>query len=365
MAPLAGHLVGYLSMFLQLGVLVLLAGLAMLVRGSLGRRLLDGWVGGLVALAAALAVLSAAALGRDFGSFHGASVATILYTLLENVGALAFIVTLRRARGARPLSGDIAALFAFACGVTTAAALCAPPFLDTYRVHSAFLAALLTAALSALALDYAHVPLLSLLGVHFPSSYLGLESYLTVVLDIVLGVAIVVHATDGVRSELEQRNAALAHAEAALRDAAFTDALCAIPNRAAFLQRIADPPAFGVVTMIDLDGLKAINDRFGHAAGDASLQMTARCLRACAGDAAMIYRIGGDEFAGIWPGIDALRVRAKLTAAERELAVFAQDLPAPVSMSWGIAPFDAQTPFAEAMIAADNHLYDRRNVRRA
>jgi diguanylate cyclase (GGDEF)-like protein len=385
MAPLAGHLVGYLSMFLQLGVLVLLAGLAMLVRGSLGRRLLDGWVGGLVALAAALAVLSAAALGRDFGRFHGASVATILYALLENVGALAFIVTLRRARGARPLSGDIAALFAFACGVTTAAALCAPPFLDTYRVHSAFLAALLTAAafeslraqrpgigsrlitaaLSALALDYAHVPLLSLLGVHFPSSYLGLESYLTVVLDIVLGVAIVVHATDGVRSELEQRNAALAHAEAALRDAAFTDALCAIPNRAAFLQRIADPPAFGVVTMIDLDGLKAINDRFGHAAGDASLQMTARCLRACAGDAAMIYRIGGDEFAGVWPGMDALRVRAKLTAAERELAVFAQDLPAPVSMSWGIAPFDAQTPFAEAMIAADNHLYDRRNVRRA
>jgi diguanylate cyclase (GGDEF)-like protein len=117
--------------------------------------------------------------------------------------------------------------------------------------------------------------------------------------------------------------------------------------------------------MIDLDGLKAINDRFGHAAGDASLQMTARCLRACAGDAGMIYRIGGDEFAGVWPGMDPLRVRAKLTAAERELAVFTQDLSAPVSMSWGIAPFDAQTPFADAMIAADNHLYDRRNVRRA
>ncbi len=288
-------------MFLQLGVLVLLAGLAVLVRGSLGRRLLDGWVGGLVALAAALAVLAASALGRDLGSFHGAPLATIAYALLENVGVLSFIVALRCARGARPLSGDVAALFAFACAVTTAAAMCAPPFLDTYRVHSAFLAALLTAAvfeslraqrpgigsrlitaaLAALALDYAHVPLLSLAGVHFPATYLGLESYLTVVLDIVLGVAIVVHTTDGVRCELQQRNAALAQAEAALRDAAYTDALCGVPNRAAFLQRISDPPAFGVVSMIDLDGLKTINDRFGHATGDASLSMAARCLRSC------------------------------------------------------------------------------------
>jgi len=50
-------------MFLQLGVLVLLAGLAVLVRASLGCRPFDGWVAGLIASAAALAVLAAAAIG--------------------------------------------------------------------------------------------------------------------------------------------------------------------------------------------------------------------------------------------------------------------------------------------------------------
>src|SRR6202022_4197486 len=102
-----------------------------------------------------------------------------------------------------------------------------------YRVHSACFGAilaigavtggrtrggrigaqLLTVSLAALALDYLHVPLLSLLGVQFPMTYLGLESYVTMVLDIALGVAIVVHTTDGARVELERRNAALAHAE--------------------------------------------------------------------------------------------------------------------------------------------------------
>ena len=49
MAPLAEHLVGYLSMFLQLGVLALVAVLAVLVRISLGRRPFDAWTAGLTA----------------------------------------------------------------------------------------------------------------------------------------------------------------------------------------------------------------------------------------------------------------------------------------------------------------------------
>jgi len=92
MAPLGGHLVGYLSMFLQLGVLVLVAGLAVLVRASLGRRTFDGWVAGLLASAAALAVLAAAAIGHDLGSFRTTSGATVAYALLEDLAALSFIV---------------------------------------------------------------------------------------------------------------------------------------------------------------------------------------------------------------------------------------------------------------------------------
>jgi diguanylate cyclase (GGDEF)-like protein len=384
MAPLAEHLVGYLSMFLQLGVLTLLTALAALVRGSLGRRPFDAWTLGLGANALALLVLAVAAVGRDAGLLPALPAATIAYALLEDLCAVAFVAGARLRRGARPVPGWLIGALAVAIGFTTFGSLTDGAFLDVYRVHSAFFALLLGASvvellrvplagfgsrllagvLAALALDYAHVPLLTLAGVQFPGNYLGLESYLTMVLDIALGVALVVQATDAAHLELERRNAELAGAQRALRDAAYTDALCEIPNRAAFLERIAEPPMAGVVAMIDLDGLKAINDRFGHAAGDKALASAARCLRERAGANGTIYRIGGDEFAGIWEGTGTGAVRAMLGGCERDLTVLAEDAALPARISWGVAAFDARTPFAEAMIAADAQLYDRRSIRR-
>jgi diguanylate cyclase (GGDEF)-like protein len=384
MAPLADHLVGYLSMFLQLGVLALLTALAALVRRSLARRAFDGWTLGLGLNALALLVLAVAAVGRDAGLLPALPAATVAYALLEDLAAAAFVVSARRRRGARPVPPWLIGTVLLGVACTALASLRSDVFVDAYRLHSAFLAVLLAVAaaellrgraggfgarllacaLAALAIDYAHVPVLTLAGVAFPANYLGLESYVTLVLDIVLGVALVVLATDAAQAELERRNAALAEAERALREAAYTDALCGVPNRAAFLERIAEPPGRGVVAMIDLDGLKAINDRFGHAAGDAALQMVARCLRDRFG-AGTVYRIGGDEFAGIWDDGDAGRVGTMLLACERDLGILAEDAEAPARISWGVAAFDAETAFADALIAADGRLYDRRGARRA
>ncbi|HEV2741446.1 MAG TPA: GGDEF domain-containing protein [Candidatus Elarobacter sp.] len=383
MTPLAGHVVGYLSMFLQLGVLAMLGVLAVLVRTSLGRRPLDGWAVGLFANAAALAILAVAAVGADAGLLPALPGATIAYALLEDLAALSFIAAIQRERGVRPIGAPVLIVLAVALIATSVAAFASPGFLDVYRVHAACFGVLLalaafagvcvrerrigmqlvTLSLAALALDYLHVPLLSLVGVHFPTTYLGLESYVTMVLDIALGVAIVVHTTDGARAELERRNAALAHAERALREAAYTDALCRVPNRAAFLARLTAPPANGAVAMIDLDSLKTINDRFGHAAGDAALATAARCLRERCGEAGTVYRIGGDEFAGIWDGAGTDAVRAMLAAIDADLAVLGEDLQMPVRISWGVAAFDAQHTFADALIAADTRLYDSRTVR--
>jgi diguanylate cyclase (GGDEF)-like protein len=384
MAPLADHLVGYLSMFLQLGVLALLTVLAVLVRGSLGRRPLDGWTAGIGANALALLILAVAAVGRDAGLLPPLPAATVAYAALEDLAGLAFSAAARTQRGARSMPGWLTGIVVLGIGCSALATLRSDAFIDVYRLHSAFFALLLgvaaaevlrarvsglgarllAGALAALALDYLHVPLLSLAGVAFPENYLGLESYVTLVLDIVLGVALVVQSTDAAHVELERRNTKLAEAQQALRDAAYTDALCGIPNRAAFLDRMAGPPAAGAVAMIDLDGLKAINDRFGHAAGDAALATTARCLRERCGAGATVYRIGGDEFAGIWDGAGCDDVRDILTACRRDLAVLAEDLEAPVRISFGVAAFGADVPFADALIAADGQLYDRRSVRR-
>lgn len=383
MAPLGEHLVGYLSMFLQLGVLTLLTVLAVLVRVSLGRKPLDGWTVGLALYACAIAVLSVSALVREAGLLPGLPGATMAYAALEDLGAVAFIAAIRRRRGVRPVPTTVLVAVALAVCATGAASLDAE-FLDAYRVHSACLAALLacavaellraqarglgtrllTVALFLLALDYLHVPLLTLAGVRFPATYLGLESYITVVLDIALGVALVVHATDRAHVELERRNDALAHAQRALHDAAYTDALCGIPNRAAFLERLENTPDSGCVAMIDLDELKTINDRMGHAAGDMALASVSRCLRERCGPAGIVYRIGGDEFAGIWSGVDAAVVRLRLVAIDGDLAVLAEDVGMPVRITWGVAAFGGEIDFADALIAADSDLYADRESRR-
>ena len=112
--------------------------------------------------------------------------------------------------------------------------------------------------------------------------------------------------------------------------------------------------------MVDLDGLKTINDRYGHAAGDAALAMTARVLRERCGAASDVYRIGGDEFAVIITagGLDI--VRAALVHAENDLAVLAEDAAAPSRISWGVAPFGNGRSLRDALAAADDELYARR-----
>jgi diguanylate cyclase (GGDEF)-like protein len=115
-------------------------------------------------------------------------------------------------------------------------------------------------------------------------------------------------------------------AQALLEDAALVDSLTGLPNRRQLmvdLQRLAKsgPTDQTVVGMLDLDGFKAYNDTFGHAAGDALLARLGHELRAAVTAPGRAYRLGGDEFCVIAPtaGIDDLpafldRANAALTA---------------------------------------------------
>jgi diguanylate cyclase (GGDEF)-like protein len=84
---------------------------------------------------------------------------------------------------------------------------------------------------------------------------------------------------------------------------ASTDALTGCPNRRAFLERLglaiagagAGRPA--AVCLIDLDGFKAVNDRDGHAAGDAALVAVTAALTGVVRENDTVARLGGDEFA--------------------------------------------------------------------
>ena len=93
-------------------------------------------------------------------------------------------------------------------------------------------------------------------------------------------------------------------ADAALRHTASHDALTDLPNRAYFLEQMADALArvrqeatgrIGTL-LIDLDGFKVVNDALGHVTGDRLLAEIATRLRTCVRPGDIVARLGGDEF---------------------------------------------------------------------
>ena len=133
------------------------------------------------------------------------------------------------------------------------------------------------------------------------------------------------HETETVlRAALQERDQLATR----LRELAFQDSLTGLANRALFYDRLGEALLRArrhrrqvVVMLLDLDDFKPINDRFGHAAGDAVLKEVARRLRGCVRETDTVARIGGDEFAVLLDdplssGVDA--VAERIAAAVRE-----------------------------------------------
>ncbi len=120
---------------------------------------------------------------------------------------------------------------------------------------------------------------------------------------------------------------------------AFHDALTGLPNRAMLLdhlQRRLEPvvgrPHHVAVLMLDLDGFKAVNDSYGHSAGDAVLGIIGKRLRTVSGENDIVARFGGDEFAFVLeprgPHSD-VDVAAAFEVADRVLTVLAEPIQLP------------------------------------
>ena len=152
-----------------------------------------------------------------------------------------------------------------------------------------------------------------------------------------------------------------------LRSAARHDPLTGCANRRALDEDLAHSAASArrsnldlAVAVVDLDGLKQINDTQGHAAGDAALLDLVASLRRALREADTLYRTGGDEFVVVAPFTDAAGARALMRRAER------QGGPA---FSWGVASLAGAAERttgdpAALMDAADSDLYHRRRASR-
>jgi diguanylate cyclase (GGDEF)-like protein len=110
---------------------------------------------------------------------------------------------------------------------------------------------------------------------------------------------------------------------------ATTDPLTGLFNARAFHERLGDElrraarsqEPFSVL-VVDLDGLKAVNDRHGHQAGDSALRLVANAIRRGVRQIDLGARLGGDEFAILAPGTDE---PSAIVLAERLRALVAVD----------------------------------------
>src|SRR6185503_21261620 len=134
-------------------------------------------------------------------------------------------------------------------------------------------------------------------------------------LNISLGFAMVVLLMEDAKREVDDAQAELRVAHDQLRRAALYDPLTDSLNRSAFEQGVGLEMArgtFGTVVIADLDNLKAVNDAFGHAAGDRLLRQCADLLRSTLRPYDKLYRWGGDEFLMVIPSARGADVEARL-----------------------------------------------------
>jgi diguanylate cyclase (GGDEF)-like protein len=178
-------------------------------------------------------------------------------------------------------------------------------------------------------------------------------------------------------AEIDRLKAELIRAEwriADLEARADVDPLLDIFNRRGFERELTRSLAYvkrygtdAVLVYLDLDGFKAINDRYGHAAGDALLKAVASALTKHVRASDVVARLGGDEFAVLMWNVSEAHAVAKARELERTIEqtrVAHNGATLLVGASGGIAPLRPDGKAAEVIDAADKEMYARKQERR-
>jgi diguanylate cyclase (GGDEF)-like protein len=183
-----------------------------------------------------------------------------------------------------------------------------------------------------------------------------------------LAAATVLSLTGTEIDTLQRRLAALEDEHDHLLRLAESDPLTGCPTRQAlraWFERWEGGEPVSVV-LIDVDELKRINDRHGHAAGDEALRLVAGVLKQSIRPGDLVVRWGGDEFVAVLRGAGHDAAKRRFTGLIGGLEEATADFrySEPLRVNWGVSSCVAPSDISRALAEADERMYAMKRRRR-
>lgn len=222
--------------------------------------------------------------------------------------------------------------------------------------------------------------LLNLLGYYtkgnsFPMKFWGIKSAIFSILGLILLIVYVVYMNklNLYQEEIKMKREELLSTkkdEEKIWLVAFTDPLTGCYNRQ-YAQEMFITLEEGekdvILCFVDLDGLKTVNDNYGHLQGDRYLIETVSHIREAVREGQdYIFRYGGDEFLLLFEEITSETVDFRMRKVQKQLEELSNtsEFPFSLSISYGIASRSEAKNLRETVILADKRMYERKEKKR-
>ncbi len=295
-------------------------------------------------LARPLGVAALAAVALSFAIVFLARSGSVFYAIHMALGALAWslaglLVLKTRVRGlGRTLSGLVAFL--------------------TASVHIAYVALFASSAVH----NDRPLPVLAYIG------------FYDLFLEMLFGIGLIIWSMEDTERKLESIRARTLDDTLRSRKRAQVDPLTETYNRL-FLDEyrpvLSRDPAGGSIVLIDMNGLKSINDREGHEEGDKAIWTVAAAIKKLVRADDYVIRWGGDEFLVVLPGMEEEVARKRFYMLQAKIEEVRQSprhedraYKKFLSASVGVTPYSQRVPFDSAVEIADKAMYDRKKAYR-
>jgi len=204
-----------------------------------------------------------------------------------------------------------------------------------------------------------YVPIVApvLWGARPLAPYVRYSSFFDAGAELLVALAILVAIEGSSSQHLEHLNQELLASQERLRQLVDLDPLTSLSNRRRLRAEMDRVRATGAaVIFLDVDDFKAINDRFGHIAGDACLLRVASTLTRAFRSDDSLFRLGGDEFLVVAPRLEADAAAQRIQRLREELAEGDGHAP-PCRLSVGVAALAPGGEPDAALREADDRMY--------